>query len=63
MIPVDFFDHSVVKNEQKSTLMPIIKPELENAEEDFEELKKDYSEGSGEDVASAKEEELDQGWL
>jgi len=63
LIPVDFFGHPVGKNDQKSTNIPIIQPELKNAEEDFEELKKDDSEGSGshEDKAITIEEENDQG--
>jgi hypothetical protein len=63
LIPVDFFGHPVGKNDQKSTNIPIIQPELKNAEEDFEELKKDDSEGSGshEDKAITIEEKNDQG--
>jgi len=60
LIPVDFFEHSSSKSNQKTTILPNNDSELQSAEKDFEELKRDDSEGSG-DAKATKQEDIEEG--
>ncbi|CBY22520.1 unnamed protein product [Oikopleura dioica] len=59
LIPVDFFEHSSSKSNQKTTILPNNDSELQSAEKDFEELKRDDSEGSG-DAKATKQEDIEE---